>query len=170
MTVTFELVAEMLQLGSLCDDRAEAQQRMDAAIESGAALAAFRDLISAQGGDARVVEDSSLLAPAKRGYDLCYAGFVPAYIEAVDALRVGESARLLGAGRAHADAAIDLAVGFVFQKKTGDRVEPGDVLCRVHYNDTALLHSALERLRQAITYTSEPVETEDIIIDRISES
>ena len=170
MRVTFELVAEMLQLGGLCGDRAEAQQGMDAAIESGAALHAFRDLISAQGGDARVVEDTSLLPTAKQGYDLCYAGFVPAYIETVDALLVGESARLLGAGRAHADASIDLAVGILFEKKAGDRVEPGDVLCRVHYNDTAVLHPALERLRQAITYSSEPVEVADIMIDRISES
>jgi pyrimidine-nucleoside phosphorylase len=169
MTVTFELVAEMLQLGGVCGDRAEAQQRMDAAIQSGAALGALRDLIDAQGGDVRVVDDTGLLVSAQQGYDLCYAGCAPAYIEAVDAQRVGEAARLLGAGRAHADAAIDLAVGFVFHKKTGDRVEPGDVLCRAHYNDTTLLHLALERLREAMTYTSKPVEPMHMIIDRISE-
>ncbi|CAA6679107.1 MULTISPECIES: thymidine phosphorylase [unclassified Lentimonas] len=170
MAVTFELVAEMLRLGGLCHDRAEAQQRMDTAIESGAALAAFRGLVAAQGGDARVVDDLSLFAAAGWVFDLCYTGDTTSYIAAIDALLVGEAARLLGAGRAHADAVIDLAVGIVFQKKTGDRVEPGDVLCQVHYNTDASLNASLERLRQAMTYSFEPVETSDIIIDHISES
>ena len=170
MAVTFELVAEMLCLGGLCEGRAEAQQRMEAAIESGAALAAFRDLVAAQGGYPLVVDDYGLLPKSEQVFDLCYEGAEATYITRIDALLVGESARLLGAGRSHADAVIDLAVGLVFVKQAGDRVEPGDVLCQVHYNAEDLLSPALERLRKAIFYSSKAVVIADIIIDRISES
>jgi pyrimidine-nucleoside phosphorylase len=170
MAVTFELVAEMLRLGGLCDDRAVAQQRMESAIESGEALAAFRELLIAQGGDPSVVDDTSRLPTAEFIFDLCFEGAEPAYVTVVDALRVGEAARLLGAGRAHADAEIDLAVGVVFQKRTGDLIEPGDVLCRVHYNTSESLELALDRLRSAITVSAQPVACVEVIIDRISES
>ena len=170
MAVTFELVAEMLLLGGLCDDRAIAQQRMESAIQSGAALAAFRELIAAQGGDPRVVEDYSRLPSAQQIFALCYEGAEPAYVAGIDALRVGEAARLLGAGRAHADAVIDLAVGIVFEKKTGDSVEPGEVLCRVHYNVKESFEPALDRLRSALAYSTESVACANVIIDRISES
>ena len=42
MAVTFELVAEMLRLGGLCEDRAVPPQRMESAFERGSALAALR--------------------------------------------------------------------------------------------------------------------------------
>lgn len=170
MTVTFELVAEMLLLGGVCEDRAAAQERMESAIESGAALAAFRELVVAQGGDPSVVDDYKQLPSAPHCYDVCYEGVEPAYVETIDALLVGEAARLLGAGRAHADAEIDLGVGIVFQKKTGVPVAAGDVICEVHYKGPDTLESALDRLRRAITYSSQPVACSPIIIDRISES
>ncbi|MFQ3223846.1 MAG: pyrimidine-nucleoside phosphorylase [Lentimonas sp.] len=170
MAVTYELVAEMLLLGGLCADRAVAQQQMESAIESGAALVVFRDLISAQGGDPCVVDNYGLLPTAEHVFDLCYTGEEATYVAGIDALLVGEAARLLGAGRSHAESVIDLAVGVVFHKKTGDSVATGEVLCQVHYNAEISLDSAIERLRKAITYSSKPVVTADIIIDRISES
>lgn len=170
MVVTFELVAEMLLLGGLCDNRADAQQRIDSAIQSGAALEAFRELVVAQGGDAGVVDDYSCLPTAEQTFDLCYEGTKSTYVAGIDALLVGEAARLLGAGRAHADSVIDLAVGVVFRKKAGDSVEPGDVLCRVYFNACDFLDPALDRLRRALTYSALPITCADVIIDRISAS
>jgi pyrimidine-nucleoside phosphorylase len=170
MEVTFELVAEMLRLGGLCRDRAEAQQRMEAALDSGAALAAFRELVVAQGGDPEVIDHTEHLPSADQVYDLCYEGTEAAYVSGIDALLVGEAARLLGAGRAHANAVIDLAVGIVFRKKMGDSIEPGDVLCQIHYNASGSLAPALDRLHRAFTYSDEVVVGPSIIIDRITKT
>ena len=168
MHVSYALVAEMLRLGGRCESRTHAQERMEAAIQSGAALQAFRELLSAQGGDVRVVDERARLPAARHLYELRYHGTEPGYVAAVDALAVGEAARLLGAGRAHAEAPIDPAVGFVFSKKLGAAVAPGDLICRVHYNASATLEPALDRLRAALTYSTRPVATPELMIDRIT--
>ena len=168
MHVSYALVAEMLRLGGLCESRTHAQERMEAAIQSGAALQAFRELLSAQGGDVRVVDKRARLPAARHHYELRYHGTEPGYVTEVDALAVGEAARLLGAGRAHAEAPIDPAVGFVFSKKVGAAVAPGDLICRVHYNASATLEPALDRLRAALTYSTRPVATPELMIDRIT--
>ncbi len=168
MHVSYALVAEMLRLGGLCESRTHAQERMEAAIQSGAALQAFRELLSAQGGDVRVVDERARLPAARHHYELRYHGTEPGYVTEVDALAVGEAARLLGAGRAHAEAPIDPAVGFVFSKKVGAAVAPGDLICRVHYNASETLEPALDRLRAALSYSPQPVAIPELMIDRIT--
>lgn len=168
MRVSYELVAEMLRLGGLCEDRGQAQVMMESAIQSGAALQAFRGLVTAQGGDPRVVDDAARLPAAAHRFDVCYAGAAPGYIAGIDALLVGEAARLLGAGRAHAEASIDPAVGFVFNKKVGDAVEPDEWICQVHYNADETLEPALDRLRAALSYSTQPVAIPELVIDRIT--
>ena len=168
MCVTYELVAEMLRLGGRCESRAHAQQLMAAALQSGAALQAFRELLAAQGGDVRVLDDRTRLPAARHHFELRYAGAEPGYVAELDALSVGEAARLLGAGRAHAEAQIDPAVGFVFYKKVGAAVAPGDLICRVHYNSSAKLEPALERLRAALRYSRQPVAIAKLLIDRVA--
>jgi pyrimidine-nucleoside phosphorylase len=170
MTVTFELAAEMLRLGGLCEDPVAARLRLQTAIQSGAALCAFRELVVAQGGDPNVVDDTRCLPTAKYIFDLRYTGVERVYIADIDARLVGDATHLLGAGRTHADAKIDLAVGVVFQKKSGDVVEPGDVICHVHYNISESLEPALDRLRSAITYSTQSIACADVIIDRMCES
>ncbi len=86
------------------------------------------------------------------------------------ALLVGAVVRLLASGRAQAVTVIDLAMGLVFEKKTGDLVELGDVLCHVYFKARQSLDPALDRLRRAITYSAQPVTCTNMVIDRISES
>jgi pyrimidine-nucleoside phosphorylase len=168
MRVSYELVAEMLRLGGLCESRGHAQQLMESALQSGAALHAFRELLGAQGGDVCVVDDRSRLPTATQYFELRYDGAASAYVAGVDALLVGEAARLLGAGRAYAEAPIDPAVGIVFSQKVGAAVAPGDLICRVHYNASESLEPALDRLRAALSYSSRAVPAAELLIDRIT--
>lgn len=168
MAVTIALVVEMLCLGGLCENAAEATQRIQAAIDDGSALAAFRELVSAQGGDASVVDDYTLMPQAAHTHDILFAADSAAYVQSIDALKVGEAARLLGAGRSHAEAEIDLAVGLRFFKKPGDAVAPGEALCRIYYNQPASLAAAQERMGTAYSFSQEPIQISDPVIDRIA--
>ena len=168
MEVTYALTAEMLCLGGLCADRAEARVRLETAITDGSALSAFVELVEAQGGDIRVADDTSILPTAEHTHDVLYASEGAVYIESIDALRIGEAARLLGAGRAHADAEIDLAVGIELIKKKGDSVITGEAICRVHYSHPDSLAAVLERIEAAFKFSSEPVAVPQMVIDRIS--
>ena len=167
MEVTYALTAEMLCLGGVCSNLVEARQRVEAAIADGSALAAFKQLVEAQGGDAGVIDEPTQLPQAAHTYDMLYTAEASAYVASIDALRVGEAARLLGAGRSHADAQIDLAVGIEFMKKAGDSIAEGDALCRLYYNDLATLEYARERMESAWSFSPTAVEVSNLVIDRI---
>ncbi|MGN6380239.1 MAG: thymidine phosphorylase [Gaiellales bacterium] len=107
--------------GLLVGDRGAADQ----ALTSGAAHAAFRRWIAAQGGDpdaelprADVVTD--VPSPATGVVRRCHA------------LGIGQAAARLGAGRARKEDAVDHAVGVVVQRKAGDKVRAGEPLATVH--------------------------------------
>ena len=63
--LTLELGAEMLVLGKRCKTRKQAWSLLEAALADGSALAVFRRLVKAQGGDVRVVDDPSRLPQSK---------------------------------------------------------------------------------------------------------
>jgi pyrimidine-nucleoside phosphorylase len=99
-------------------------------LSDGTALRKFAQLIEAQSGDASVLRDPERLptAPIQRPVAARESG----QVAAIDALEIGLSAKSLGAGRDRKDAAIDLAVGIVLQKKVGEAVQQGEPLATVH--------------------------------------
>ena len=167
MQVTYALGAEMLRLGGICEEQEEAYQLMQNKISSGDALCAFRQLVHAQGGSTEVVDDISLFSRSKHSHSYKFNGDKPAYISEIHAKYMGEAARLLGAGRSHAKEVIDSTVGIYLNYKVGDRIEPGESICRVDYNDSKKLAYALDRIEKSLSYATEKVVLNDVIIDRI---
>jgi pyrimidine-nucleoside phosphorylase len=168
MEVTYALTAEMLALGGICGSPAAARESMEAAVSDGRAWRAFCELVRAQGGDTGAIETGEGLPRASKQEELCYEGESTAYLSRLDALAVGEAARLLGAGRTHAESTIDPAVGFVFRKKLGDAVQPGEPLAVIHYNDARKLEPARKRLLEALDDSPEKPELPSRIIARLS--
>ena len=123
-TLSLALGNEMLRMAA-----AETRdlQRM---LSDGTALRKFAQLVEAQSGDPRVVDDVSRLptAPIQRPAVAGESG----QVAAIDALEIALAAKSMGAGRDRKDAAIDLAVGIVLQKKVGDAVQRGEPLATIH--------------------------------------
>jgi len=130
MVVTLALGVHMLLLARVAADPAAARARLQRAIADGSALRKFRELVTAQGGDATVIDDCARLpqAPVARPIMAPVSGFVAD----VDPLAVARAAWRLGAGRAHAADAINPAVGITHLVKVGEPVSAGDRLCTVH--------------------------------------
>src|SRR5437667_9905147 len=63
--LTLELGAEMLVLGKRCKTRKHALPLLEAALADGTALAVFRKMVKAQGGDVRAVDDPARLPRSK---------------------------------------------------------------------------------------------------------
>ena len=101
----------------------EATKQAEEAINSGKAFEQMKRWIAAQGGDARVLDDVSLLPQASVQYEL--KAPQTGYIHHMDAQKIGESSAILGAGRKTKDDAIDFAAGIVLKEKTGAKVEQG---------------------------------------------
>jgi pyrimidine-nucleoside phosphorylase len=146
--VTVALAAEMLMLADAAGDRTAVGTRVESALDDGRALAVFRDLVQAQGGDPAVIDHPDRLprAPVRGLLEADRGGCV---VE-LDTRAVGEAAMDLGAGRATLEEEIDPRVGFVFHVEHGSEVDPGDPLVEVHAADEASAGRALGAIRAAI--------------------
>ena len=164
--VTFALCAEMLVLADLARGEGEAASKVAAAVESGAALSKLREIVAAQGGDPRAVDDPGRLPRAARTLEVpAPAGGV---VQAVDGEAVGLAAMALGAGRARVEDAVDPAAGVSLRKKVGDAVERGEPLAVLHCGARGEPPEAVaERLARAWRVGSAPAAPGPLILKRI---
>jgi len=154
LRVTFALGVCMLRTAGRTMSETQAAELFREAIASGRALGIFRRFVAAQGGDARVCDDYSLLpAAAVREEFLAPAS---GFIEAIDSFRIGMAAIDTGAGRRKKEDPIAYGSGFVFQAKVGDRIEKGQSLVTVHTDRPDRLPSVRERLGEAIRVGPRP--------------
>lgn len=123
-------------------------------LRDGSAFAKFREMVAAQGGDVRQVDDPSLL-PQARIVEVIRAPR-SGYVEQLNALDVGMAAVELGAGRERKGEPIDHAVGIVVHKKVSEYVAAGEPIFTLHANDSARLARAKERLARTVVYSSTP--------------
>ena len=159
------LAVEMLTAGGVADDTGEALDRVRQAVTSGRAAQQLADVIEAQGGDPRVIEDRSLL-PAGSLHRIVTADRSGTVV-ACDALAVGVAAVRLGAGRRRKEDDVDHGVGITVERTVGDEVVAGDVLGVVTGNDTERTQAALEVLARAWEIGDEPVQPPPLVIEKV---
>lgn len=148
MEVTYALAEQMLVLAGVAQTAAEARVALERSVSSGAALGKLRAMITAQGGDARVVDEPERLPQAK--FKVALAAPRAGFVQDVDAMGVALAALRLGAGRVKAADGVDHAVGVSDLVKVGELVVAGGPLCVIHANDEAGLAAAREMIARAI--------------------
>ena len=142
-----ELGAQMLRIGKIAQTLEEARKMLRDSIKSGKALDKFKELVEIQGGDPRVVDDTSLLGVSSKTYEL--KSPKDGYVYSMNAEEVGISSMMLGAGRTKKEDKIDLSVGVELMKKTGDEVKAGETLCVLYYNDDKRLQESIDTILNA---------------------
>ncbi|MEJ1971019.1 MAG: thymidine phosphorylase [Lacunisphaera sp.] len=167
MEVTYCLTGHMLVLGGLAPDQAGARKKLEAAIADGSALQKFRDMCTAQGGDARVIDDYGILPTAKKLLEVKAGAEAAGFVSEVDALKCGHAVMVLGGGRAAVTDLIDHAVGITDLIKIGEPVQPGTRLCTLHVNDDAKGAQAEEQIREAIKFAPAAPQPEPLIQELI---
>jgi pyrimidine-nucleoside phosphorylase len=121
----------MLKMAGAAETDEQAEQMLTEVIESGAALEKFKEWIAAQGGDARVVEDESILKISQYTADV-YAE-TSGYVNRVNVRDIGVLSAHLGGGRIEITDDIDHSVGLIVYKKIGDKVEKGEKLATIYH-------------------------------------
>ena len=162
LTVSMALATKLLCLGNIASSEEAARSLLEDALHSGRALAKLGEIIAAQGGDAHVVQDTSLMPRARIIHTL--AAEADGVISSMDCRGLGEAAGALGAGRVTKDDVIDPAVGFIVKKRIGDQVSKGDALFEIHANNEAKLKEALRSLPLCITI-SNSAQIPELILD-----
>jgi pyrimidine-nucleoside phosphorylase len=155
LLLTRALAVEMLVLAGTDTDRAGASRRVDDAIASGRAIAKFRELVAAQGGDPAVVDEPGLL-PQAAEVELFEAPEA-ATIARVDPRPLGRAVVEMGGGRRRLGDPIDPSVGFVVSARPGAKVARGEPIASVFARDPAGIAIGLAALGEAIRFgTEEP--------------
>ena len=168
MKVTYALGAEMLVLAGVAADRDDALRRMAVAISSGRAAAKFQEIIAAQGGDPRVVDDPSILPQAAE----CELFLAPrgGVIAQVEPRAIGRGITALGGQRTKVEDGIDPSVGFVITARPGDVVRAGEPLATVFAKDRAGVDAGLAALRTSITIAEDAEPPLPLISHRVTEA
>lgn len=162
LEVSLTLGAQMLVAAQKAASMGTARAMLQQALVSGAGLNKLREMIGAQGGDPRVVDDLALLPQAAHLME------VPApragYVQHMDTVAIGCAAQMLGAGRMTKEDEIDLAVGLVMQVRIGDPVQAGQPLATLYANDPAKIPAAMEALQVAIHIGDDQVQPPELIL------
>lgn len=155
----------MVMFGGKFDNYDEAYAALKNTIDSGSALQKFKEFVTAQGGDVRVVDDYSLFAKAtiEEPVYITDWNMESGSICAIECASVGTAAMVLGGGRAKKGDDIDLSVGIYLNKKVGSSVTKDDVVATIYGNDASKVAAAKKLLVESITFTSDKVEPTKLI-------
>jgi pyrimidine-nucleoside phosphorylase len=162
--VSLALSAEMMVLAGKANNPREARKILDQKITDGSALEKLCEIISAQGGEAKVVEGLHLpVASRRHEVKSPRKGFV----QSVQAEAIGKAAMLLGAGRETVESKIDHAAAIWIRKKTGDEVQQSESLCTLEFNDEGRVNEAIDLIRSAYSIGDRRPGRRKLILDRI---
>src|SRR6266576_3631140 len=148
LEVTYALGSEMLLAAGVEKTSKKARQRLANALASGLAAEKFEQLIEAQGGNAKTVEDPSVLPQAQEVE--VYAAPRTGVVTAVEPRIIGRAVVAMGGGRIKVEDEVDPTVGFVITVKPGDKVLAGEPIASIFARDTDGMTLAFEALGRAI--------------------
>ncbi|KRN96166.1 thymidine phosphorylase [Furfurilactobacillus siliginis] len=137
--------SQMVVMAGKAPDLASARAALQSHIDDGSALAKFRAMIVAQGGDGDVIDHPEMMPQAT--HEIVLKAAKSGVITKMKADEMGIAAMLLGGGRQKKDDQLDYAVGLWLNKKVGDTVTAGEPLMTV-YSDQADI-SEVEALIQS---------------------
>ncbi len=143
----YALGSQMVVLAGKAKTTDEARTLLQEALESGKALAKFKEMIQNQGGDPAIVEHPERILTAR--YTMELPAKQSGVVSKIVANELGIAAMMLGAGRKTKEDDIDHAVGLKLHKKIGDTVTKGESLLTIYSNDKEI-SSVIELLYKNI--------------------
>jgi len=151
--LSVELSAWMFFLGERTKSVEEGRRLAQEMIASGKALERFRRCIELQGGNAAIVDDTSLLPAAK--HQVTVVSPRSGYIQSMHCRDFGIALAILEGGRSKKEDRIDPGVGLEFHRRIGERVTAGEKLVTIQYNSAARLAEARQLLENGFVVGDE---------------
>ncbi len=142
---------------------AECRRLSAECIDNLTAFEKFKEIISAQGGDTSVIDDTSKLPLARYQYEI--KAERSGYIAHMNTQEIGMISMSLGAGRAVKEDKIDYTAGIIISKKTGDFVNVGDTIAILHTNNESKIYEAVMKYNLAVTCSEVKPELQPLIYD-----
>lgn len=135
-------------------------------ITDGSGLNKFAQMVKMQGGD-----ESYIYHPEKFKKPIYTKDFLSkesGYIYQMDTELCGRTAVILGAGRETKDSIIDNTAGIRFFKKTGCKVQKGEVLATLYSSSEKKLEEAITYLANGYTFSQQKPEERKSVIAKVT--
>lgn len=104
----------------------DAQEEVENSIKSGKAYKKFLEFVSNQGGDIKKLKINAKIKVIKSEKN--------GILKNIDALKIGELALKLGAGKINNKEKIDYSAGIKLYKNIGDKIKKGEILATLYTN------------------------------------
>ncbi len=143
----------------------ECEKMVKKSIEDGSALETLAKMVEAQGGDKSVIynPDRFKKAPYKKDIKAEKSG----YIYSVDTEGYGIASLMLGAGRNTKEEEIDHSAGLTILKKTGDKVEKGEVIAVAYTSEEWRFENAIRRFNESTIIKDKQPEARPLVFERV---
>lgn len=161
------LGAYMLKMAGKGDNIVNNIKLVQSKIDSGEGLAKFKELVSRQWGESRVVDEPEYFMKAQ--YKIPVNSVVDGYVSEIEAKNIGQAVVNIGGGRLRKEDPVDYFVGIEVLKKIGDEVKNGEPIMYIHANNETKGLMQVEFLRGSYKFSKEPVQKEKEILDVIEQ-
>ncbi len=161
--LTTTLTTQMLLSSGLAADPEAAKGMIDSVVASGKALQKLEEIITAQGGDARVIDDPSLLGTVS--HEIPIIARETGFVHQIDSRAIGYALVRINAGRMKVGDRLDYGAGALLFPKTGDQITAGERIGTVLSNHPGKGEEVAELIRAAYQISPLPVEREPLVFE-----
>ena len=157
--VVKEIVVQILINSNVFKNKKSASIDVDNVLKSGEAYRYFEKMVHSQGGNVASLKDfHKQFAINKKEIYSDYDG----WINEINALKIGNAAMILGAGRQIKSDKIDHSVGIQLNVKVGMKIKKGNLLATIYHNNKGLKESD-KLLRESIVINESPSKKQKMI-------
>lgn len=156
---------EMLALGGVARDALHGRDLVAEAIDSGAAWQKLRQMVIAQGGDVRYLDEPQRFPIARIVHPV--SAPCSGYLARVQTDEIGMVVVGLGGGRMQKGDPVDHAVGLMLHFKVGEWISAGEPLFTLYASDEARCAEAEARVMEALAFSETPVEPLPLFYKRV---
>jgi pyrimidine-nucleoside phosphorylase len=151
--------AILLTQAELFKNTEDAKKALIENIKNGKAFEKFKEFVKAQGGDIDYIDHPEKFPVSKNLIEIKSEN--EGYIKTIDALTIGLGSCHLGGGRLKMGDVIDMSAGIILNKKVGDHVKKGELLCTLHTNKDNV-DSIIKDVKEAFIFQDEPIKESEL--------
>jgi pyrimidine-nucleoside phosphorylase len=148
------IAAHLLEMGGKTATFDEGKNLAEKVLENGLAFDKFKQLVLAQGGDVRFIDEPDRLP--KAGILEPVFSTRSGYLSMVNAKIIAEATILMGAGRAKKSDSINYGVGLEVKRKVGEKIEKGQLLFNIYSDDAENIGQVKSMLDSALEFSDTP--------------
>ena len=165
LKLALEFGSDMLLFADKTMSKGEAKEILKKKILSGDGLKKFREIIKTQKGDARIIDNDSLLPFSEERIKI--RSSKTGFIQKINTRKLySVYLKCVAQERKQTDSG-NRGIGFLLQKKSGDWVKKGESLVEVHLNSKVSRSWTEDEFQEIFLISETPPPIQPLIIERI---